>query len=256
MRGYNVYPSDFVELLEAFPSGIARVQEYLLKDFHILVDAGDPHKIWNKIEAERGEEGAADVVSELVILRGELRVAEMIRRVASDEEPGIRANDSQLARLLFQEDDQWRRPEVGEYVVDYFNRTRSIVDESEEEEWSEGALTDSNDYDRDAEGEDDIQVDDAEPVYDEKLRNLIEGKPRRSASDDAAWSLERIQTPRRGFLEVPHSWKEADRRADTALVPATTYAELSPSLSQRTGHCWLGRPLKRNQSRRGGVRST
>ena len=205
MRGYWVYPSDFVEILKAFPEGLSTVRAYLLKDFGILVGDSPAHEIWNVIERDRGEEGAADVVSELVISKGGERVNRLIARSVAGGDLHLRADDSKLAHLLFQEVD-WVEPAVGEYVVNYFERSRGFPVDDEDDEGEDLPPDTTPLYEPEVEEDVGKDFDDEEP----DLLELFSGKPRSSAVDDSNWSLERVQTPRREFLSVPSSWKEAD----------------------------------------------
>lgn len=205
MRGfYDFDPSYFVAVLDAFPEGLATVRASLLKDFGILVGNSPTHEIWNLIERDRGEEGAADVVSELVISKGGERVNQLIARSVAGESLGLRADDSKLARVLFEEED-WVEPEVGEYVVEYFRRSRPFRMEKEQkgEDLHSDATAPSSELE--VENDNDEEFDE-EPDFLE----LFSGKPRSSAVVDSNWSLERIQTPRRRFLSTPNSFKEAD----------------------------------------------
>lgn len=205
MRGfYDFDPSYFIEVLEAFPGGLATVRASLLRDFGILVGNCPAHEIWNLIERDRGEEGAADVVSELVISKGGERVNQLIARSVAGEDLGLRANDSKLARLLFEEED-WVEPEIGGYVVNYFERSRPFLvdDEYEGESLSPDTTPSSSEPEFE---EDDDEDFDEEPDF----LALYSGKARSSAVDDSNWSLERVQTPRRDFLTAPSGWKEAD----------------------------------------------
>lgn len=206
MREYNVEPVDFVELLDAFPGGLAAVRSSLADQFGILAGGEDAYNIWMAIEGERGEAGAADVVSELVLSRGGDRVRELVVAASAGRELYLRADDSRLVRLLFEEED-WREPEVGLYVVNYFERSRppSVLLNADDSDIFdpevEEAETEENYYDDEEFVEE--EVDEAD------ILKLFSGKPRRSATEEATWALERVQTPRR-FLTIPAEWSEAD----------------------------------------------
>jgi hypothetical protein len=140
IRGFNVDPYEFVELLEALPDGAAEIRASLMGAFGVLVTGHNYQDMWQSVVHARGEDGAADVVSELVLAKGGERVRKLIQGAAELDGVYVRADDPPLVRLLF--DNQGDPSYVGEYVADYANRSGWFIDESETD--SDDRLSDEN----------------------------------------------------------------------------------------------------------------
>jgi hypothetical protein len=139
----------------------------------------------------------------LVISKGGKRVLNMIKAEAGERGVACRADDSKLARLLFDESmeefltDQWALRSI---VCDYYKETQ-LEEEDDDLPEPEDELDDEVEPDDEEEGDDDIARD---------LLEMFAGKPRPSAQRGAEWALERVQCPPRGFLVVPPQFTEAD----------------------------------------------
>ena len=70
---------DFIELLEALPSSPATTRAHVHDAFGVLVTGDDPVGWWDPLTFDRGEEGAANAVAQLVISTGGKRVLALIR---------------------------------------------------------------------------------------------------------------------------------------------------------------------------------
>lgn len=203
MLPYNVYDTDFIELLAAMPDSPALTRAHLRGGFGVIVDSDHPSVWWEALTEDRGEEGAAKAVAQLIISKGGPRVLSLIKAEAAGRDVVARADDSKLARLLFDEsmedflDDQWALKSI---VCDYYDETQAMIDEEDD------ALPEPEpEFDPDDTDEDDEDVE-AGP----SLLDMLSGKPRPSAQGGGQWTLERVQHPPKGFLAVPDRWLEKD----------------------------------------------
>ena len=201
---HDVNGDDFIELLGALPDSPAVTRAHLLGAFGVIVASDDPSAWWYALEMDRGDEGAAKAVAQLIISKGGRRLVSLIRAEAAGREVVPRADDPKLARLLFDSsledrlDDQW---ELKSIVCDYYRETQ-VIDEDDDP----GLPEPRDDYDLDGSEEEDQEDAESGPsVFD-----LFSGKPRPSAGRGAKWTMERVQNPSRGFLTVPDRWRERD----------------------------------------------
>ena len=186
-----------------YESSPAMTRAHLLGAFDMLVTGNDPREWWNRLTLDRGEEGAAKAVAQLIISKGGKRVLGLIKAEAAGRDVVARADDPKLARLLFDDSleefltAQW---ELKSIVCEYYEETQVVLED--------------DDLDL-QEPEDEFDPDDPEEDEEEaqnglSISDLFPGKPRASAQRGAKWTLERVQRPARGFLTVPAQWKEAD----------------------------------------------
>ena len=203
MLSYNVDEEDFIELLRALPSSPAETRAHLLGAFDVLVSGDDPREWWHRLTLDRGEEGAAHAVAQLVISKGGQRVLAMIRAEAAGRDVVARADDPKLVRLLFDDSmdeflyEQWALKGI---VCDYYDQTQVVLEDDDLDLPEADDELDLGDPEDDAE--------DTENGL--SISDLFSGKPRPSARRGAKWTLERVQSPARGFLAVPDRWKEKD----------------------------------------------
>ena len=201
---HNVNEEDFIQLLGALPHAPAVTRAHLLGAFDVIVAGDDPRAWWNALLMDRGDEGAAKAVAQLVISKGGRRLVSLVRAEAAGRDVVARADDPKLARLLFDSsleeflDDQW---ELKSIVCDYYEETQVVL---EDDDLDLPKPPDEPDLDG-SEEEDEEDEEDGPSVFD-----LFSGKPRPSAGRGAKWTLERVQNPSRGFLTVPDRWKEKD----------------------------------------------
>ena len=200
---HDIDDRDFIELLGALPSSPATTREHILDAFGLLVTGDDPVGWWNALTLDRGDEGAAQAVAQLVISTGGKRVLALIRAEAAGRRVMPRADDSKLVRLLFDDamehflHDQWG---LRDGVSEYYKETQVVLEDDDPD------LPDPEDeYDRDDLDEDEEDTENGASIF-----NLFSGKPRPSAQRGAKWVFERVQYPSRGFLTVPDRWKERD----------------------------------------------
>ena len=197
----DINARDFIELLEALPSSPATTRAHIHSAFGVLVTGDDPVGWWDALTFDRGEEGAANAVAQLVISTGGKRVLALTRVDAAGRSITPRADDSKLVRLLFDEAmehvlyDQWG---LRYGVSEYYKETQVVLEDDDRDLPEPEDAYDLNDIEEDE--------DDAENGP--SLIDLFSGKPRPSAQRGAKWTLERLQTPSRGFLTVPDGWKE------------------------------------------------
>ena len=169
----------------------------------MLVTGDDPVGWWDALTHDRGEEGAANAVAQLVISKGGKRVLAMIRADAAGRSITPRADDSKLVRLLFDdamEDslyDQWGL-QYG--VCEYFKETQVVLEDDDPDLPEPEA-----DYDWEDGEEGEENAENGPSIFD-----LLSGKPRPSAQGGAKWVFERVQESSRGFLTVPDRWQERD----------------------------------------------
>ena len=200
---HDINDRDFIELLGALPSSPATTRAHILGAFGVLVTGDDPVGWWNALTLDRGDEGAAQAVAQLVISKGGKRVLALIMAEAAGRSVTPRADDSKLVRLLFDEAmedflyDQWGL-QYG--VCEYYKETQVVLEDDDPD-----LPEPEDDYDRDDLEEDEEDAEDGPSIFD-----LFSGKPRPSAQRGAKWVLERVQNPSRGFLTVPDRWKERD----------------------------------------------
>ena len=203
---YDVNEFDFVEVLRALPSAPAITRAHLRGGFGVIVDSDDPRSWWYALTRDRGEEGAAKAVAQLIISKGGARVVSLIKAEVADRHVVPRADDSKLVRLLFDEslEDHLHDQEALKSIVcDYYDETQVLLDE-EDDELLEPEDAFDPDEAFDAEDPDD-DSEDGPSIFD-----LFFGKPRASAQGGAQWTLERVQHPSTGFFTVPDRWKESD----------------------------------------------
>ena len=200
---HDIHVRDFIELLEALPSSPATTRAYINGAFGVLVTGDDPVGWWDALDRDRGEEGAAQAVAQLVISTGGKRLLALIRAEAAGRSIVPRADDSKLVRLLFDDAmegvlyDQWG---LRYGVSEYYQETQAVLEDDDP------ALPEPEDeYDLN-----DLEEDEEDTENGPSLSDLFSGKPRPSAQRGAKWTLERLQTPSRGFLTVPNGWKEKD----------------------------------------------
>ncbi len=80
---HDVNDGDFIELLRALPSSPAMTRAHLLGAFGVLASGDNPVEWWNALTLDRGEEGAAKAVAQLVISKGGKRVVSLIKAEAA-----------------------------------------------------------------------------------------------------------------------------------------------------------------------------
>ena len=201
---YDVNEVDFIELLGALPHSPAVTRAHLLGAFNVIVAGDDPRGWWNTLVMDRGEEGAAKAIAQLIISKGGKRVVSLIRAEAAGRYVVPRADDPKLARLLFDsslEEFLVDQDELKSIVCEYYDETQVVLEHDDPD------LPEAPD-EHDPDGFEEEAEEDAgagPSVFD-----LFSGKPRPSAGRGAKWTLERVQSPARGFLAVPDRWKERD----------------------------------------------
>ena len=193
---------DFIELLEALPSSPATTRAHIHDRFGVLVTGDDPVGWWDALTFDRGEEGAANAVAQLVISTGGKRVLALIRADAAGRSITPRADDSKLVRLLFDEamDDLFDQWGVRDGVSEYYKETQAVLEDDDPDLPEPEDAYDLND----------LEEDEEDPENGPNLFDLFSGKPRPSAQRGAKWTFERLQAPSRGFLTVPNGWREKD----------------------------------------------
>lgn len=200
---HDINVRDFIELLEALPSSPATTRAHIQGRFGVLVTSDDPVGWWDALTLDRGEEAAAQAVAQLVISEGGKRALASIRAEIAGRGIAPRADDSKLVRLLFDdamEDilyDQWA---LRDGVCEYYKETQVVLEDDGLDLPEPEAEIDLDDFQEDRE----------DTENGPSLLDLFSGKPRPSAQHGAKWTLERLQTPSRGFLKVPDEWKEKD----------------------------------------------
>ena len=201
---HDVNEVDFIELLGALPHSPAVTRAHLLGAFDVIVASDDPRAWWNALLMDRGEEGAAKAVAQLIISKGGKRLVSLIRAEAAGRHVVARADDTKLTRLLFDSSLEGflvDQEELQSIVCEYYDETQVVIEDDDP-----GLPEPPDEYDPDgSEEEDEEAADDGPSIFD-----LISGKPRPSAGRGAKWTLERVQNPSRGFLAVPDRWKERD----------------------------------------------
>ena len=176
---------------------------HILGAFGVLVSGDNPVDWWYALTRDRGEEGAAKAVAQLIISKGGKRVVSLIKADAAGRRVVPRADDPKLARLLFDESlegfcvEQWVLRDI---VCEYYAETQVVLDDEDDDLPEPDGESPPEDP-----GEDEEDGD-----HDVSIADLFSGKPRASAQRGAKWTLKRHQTPSRGFLMVPERWKEKD----------------------------------------------
>ena len=200
---HDINDGDFIEVLRAFQYSPATTRAHILGAFGVLIAGDNPVDWWNALTMDRGEEGAAKAVAQLIIAKGGKRVVSLIKAEAAGRGVVPRADDPELARLLFDESlegflvEQWVLRDI---VCEYYAETQVVLEDDEDDLPEPKDEFDPEDPEEDEEGgEDDVSI-----------LELFSGKPRASAQRGAKWTLKRLQTPSRGFLAVPDRWKERD----------------------------------------------
>ena len=90
----DVNEEDFIELLHALPSSPALTRAHLLGAFGVIARSDDPRGWWYALTMDRGEEGAAKAVAQLIISKGGKA------RVGPDKERRPRGGTSPPARMI------------------------------------------------------------------------------------------------------------------------------------------------------------
>ena len=178
--------ADFLGALAVLPQSEAELREWLLGKFGMHIEknpglsfdesgrpqpmvsavGGNPFPqqddytwVYFHLIEEKGEERAADIVSELILSKGGARVLEIVKLEAANEDLFIRADDPELVHLMF-DGDGWRT-ELGEYVIDYFERSRPPDPGAKlEQDLAEDSSLDE-DLDEDSDGEDEETLEEA-----------------------------------------------------------------------------------------------
>ncbi len=196
----DIEERDFIELLAALPSSPAVTRAHILGAFGVLVTGDDPVAWWSALTLDRGKQGAANAVAQLVIDKGGKRVLALIEAEAAGRGIGPRADDSKLARLLFDEsmeDFLYDQFGLQHGVCEYFKETQAVREEGDRDPPEPGSG-----FEQDGRAGDE---------YDEpSFVDSSSASPRASAQGGAKWTLKRVQSPSRGFLTVPIEWKEKD----------------------------------------------
>ena len=97
---HDINDNDFIELLQALPSSPAMTRAHILGAFGVLVSGDNPADWWYALTIDRGEEGAAKAVAQLIISKGGKRVVSLIKAEADGRGVAPRADDPKLAQLL------------------------------------------------------------------------------------------------------------------------------------------------------------
>lgn len=201
---HDVNGEDFVELLGGLPHSPAETRANLLGAFGVIVGTDDPRSWWHALLMDRGDEGAAKAVAQLIISKGGRRLVSLIRAEAAGRYVVARADDPKLTRLLFDsslEDFLVDQDELKSIVCNYYEETQVVIEDDDPD-----LPEPQNEADLDGfEEEPEEDAEDGPSIFD-----LVSGKPRPSAGRGAKWTLERVQSPARGFLTVPDRWKERD----------------------------------------------
>ena len=159
---HDINDGDFIEVLRALPSSPAMTRAHILGAFGVLVSGDNPVDWWYALTRDRGEEGAAKAVAQLIISKGGKRVASLIKAEAAGRGLVPRADDPKLARLLFDESmegfcvEQWVLREI---VCEYYAETQVVLEdddddlpEPEDESHPEDPVADEEDGEHDVTG--------------------------------------------------------------------------------------------------------
>lgn len=214
MRGSYVYPEDYMELLENLPDSLPVVHAYLAGKFGVLAVRSDAASLWRAIVEQRGEEGAEDVVSELVITKGGRRVQKLIQAIAEDRDVHIRADDPPIVRQLFDHDGM--PTDLGYSVGDYWERSRPGDDDDREDDDDDDVLArpsideleDLDEQEPEDEDEDHGDDDKADDDDGPNLMDLLKGRPRPSAAAGTGWRFERVEAFLKPIVTVESNWTE------------------------------------------------
>lgn len=199
----NIEERDFIELLGALPSSPALTRAHILGAFGVLVTGDDPVGWWSALTLDRGKQGAANAVAQLVIDKGGKRVLALIQAEATGRSIEPRADDSKLARLLFDESmEEFLYDQFGlqHGVCEYFRETQAVRADDDRDLPEPGSRLEP-------EGREGDEHDGPSTV------DSSSAAPKASAQGGARWTLKRVQSPSRGFLTVPVEWKEKDLEA-------------------------------------------
>ena len=138
----DIEERDFIELLGALPSSPALTRAHILGAFGVLVNGDDPVVWWTALTLDRGKQGAANAVAQLVIHQGGKRVLALIKADAAGRSIGPRADDPKLARLLFDESmEEFLYDQFGlrHGVCEYFTETQAVRDDGDHDLREAGA---------------------------------------------------------------------------------------------------------------------
>lgn len=196
----DIEERDFIELLGALPSSPAVTRAHILGAFGVLVTGDDPVAWWTALTLDRGKQGAANAVAQVVIDKGGKRVLALIKAGAAGRTIGPRADDPKLARLLFDESmEEFLYDQFGlqRGVCEYFTGTQAVREDGDRDLPEPGAAFEPDGSD----GEEHDGPSFVDPSS---------AAPQASAQRGAKWTLKRVQSPSRGFLTVPVEWKEKD----------------------------------------------
>jgi len=164
--------------------------------------------IYHHIIEAKGEERAADIVSELIVSKGGGRVLEIVELYAAHGDLLMRADDPELVHLMF-DGDGWQT-ELGEYVIDYFERSRPPDPGAKlEQDVAEDSSLDE-DLEDDSDGE---SLEEAVSSLKDLLGTLGQEPERKSADPSTGLAFMRVQLPASGLVTVNPEWKEAQLEA-------------------------------------------
>ncbi len=199
----DINDRDFIELLGALPSSPAVTRAHILGAFGVHVTGDDPVAWWRALTLDRGKQGAANAVAQLVIDQGGKRALALIEAEAAGRSIEPRADDPKLVRLLFDES-------MEEFVYDQFGLQHGVCEYFKETQ----AVGENGDRDPPEPGAG------SEPVgwagdehHSPSSLDPSSATPMASSQRGARWTLKRVQSPSRGFLTVPVEWREKDLEA-------------------------------------------
>jgi hypothetical protein len=210
MRHYFGTPEDFHYVVEAFPASLSELRAYLLGRFGIHVPASIPNVnfLWGALVDAKGEDRAADIVAELVVTKGGRRVLELIQAQANEEELFLRADDPDLAHVLFEHEDLY--DELGDFMAGYWLRSRgpnARPGPPQPEAYASEPPPDPP-------GSEPEPVEEAEPLEIlRQLRDRLTGRVtsyRPSAALNSGLGFERVSVTQRDFVVADPTWKEQD----------------------------------------------
>ena len=230
--------ADFLGALAALPQSEAELRAWLLGKFGMHIErnpglsldasgrpqpmvsavGGNPFPqqdeytwVYFHLIEEKGEERAADIVSELILGKGGPRVLELVRLDAAHEDLFVRADDPELVHLMF-DGDGWRT-ELGEYVVDYWQRSRPPDPGAKLEQDAAEDSSFDEDLEDDSDDEGEETMEEAVSSLKDLLRNLGQEPERKSADPSTGLAFIRVQSPASRFVTVDPEWKEAQLEA-------------------------------------------
>ena len=216
MREYLGYHTDFVGALMAFPDPIATLRGYVHADFGIFVPADDgpawmsPHtRLWEVLVEARGKDRAADIVAELVVTKGGPRVLALVQDLAAGRVVRVRADDPELAHVLFQDDAA--ENDLGYFVAEYWERSRGPMagpGRRRAEPPGESPSPDLSDPEMFVDS-DDQSTGEESGLFDDTFTGQ-ETKYRPSAPLNSGMGFEKVIVSQRYFLTADPSWSEQD----------------------------------------------